>query len=152
MKQCNRCRKTYQLTREFWHKDSSRKDGWEKQCKPCKAERRRDYYARHADAERALSMQWKKDNPDQARALETRRRALMWSNGPAEIIKFSEVYHRDGGVCQLCFHNVEKDLAYPDPWYGTIDHIQPLSKGGQHTYENVQLAHLSCNSRKGNRI
>jgi 5-methylcytosine-specific restriction endonuclease McrA len=30
-------------------------------------------------------------------------------------------------------------------------YIVPLSKGGTHTYDNVQCAHFGCNSRKGNR-
>lgn len=34
----------------------------------------------------------------------------------------------------------------------SIDHIRPLSKGGTHTWDNVQLAHLKCNIKKGNRV
>jgi 5-methylcytosine-specific restriction endonuclease McrA len=34
----------------------------------------------------------------------------------------------------------------------TVDHIIPLSKGGAHAVANLQLAHLACNIRKGNRI
>lgn len=34
----------------------------------------------------------------------------------------------------------------------TIDHIIPLSKGGTHTYNNVQLAHYICNSKKSDKI
>jgi 5-methylcytosine-specific restriction endonuclease McrA len=30
----------------------------------------------------------------------------------------------------------------------TVDHIIPLAKGGTHTWDNVQLAHWSCNSDK----
>ena len=33
--------------------------------------------------------------------------------------------------------------------YPTIDHIIPLSKGGLHTWDNVQLACMQCNSLKG---
>ncbi|KKN82018.1 hypothetical protein LCGC14_0312850 [marine sediment metagenome] len=34
----------------------------------------------------------------------------------------------------------------------TLDHVVPLSRGGQHVKENVVAACLSCNSKKGNRL
>lgn len=33
----------------------------------------------------------------------------------------------------------------------TVDHVVPLSKGGQHEWENVVAACKTCNSKKGNR-
>ena len=33
--------------------------------------------------------------------------------------------------------------------YPTIDHVVPLVLGGKHSWTNVKLAHLSCNSAKG---
>ncbi len=34
----------------------------------------------------------------------------------------------------------------------TIDHVVPLTLGGNDVRVNVQLAHFSCNSRKGGRL
>lgn len=31
----------------------------------------------------------------------------------------------------------------------SLDHVVPLSQGGAHDPANVQLAHLTCNVRKG---
>ena len=51
---------------------------------------------------------------------------------------------RQGNSCGICGKVIESmDEA-------TIDHIVPISKGGMHSPKNMQLAHASCNSAKGN--
>ena len=52
------------------------------------------------------------------------------------------VFHRDGHRCQYC--GISSDRL-------SIDHIQPRSRGGTHSWDNVTTACLSCNVRKGNR-
>jgi 5-methylcytosine-specific restriction endonuclease McrA len=48
--------------------------------------------------------------------------------------------------CKLCEQKIENwDEA-------SIDHIIPNSKGGTNDYENHQLAHKSCNNRKGDQV
>lgn len=69
-----------------------------------------------------------------------------------EDIRPIDIYERDIWLCGLCVTPVDPDAQYPDPMSPSLDHILPLSKGGTHTYENVQLAHLTCNVSKGNRI
>lgn len=54
------------------------------------------------------------------------------------------VFERDGWMCGLCGLQVAKADA-------SIDHIVPIAKGGDHTYKNVQIAHLKCNLSKGAR-
>lgn len=152
MKECSRCHLQFDFTVEFWHKDSNQSDGWDKQCKTCKAERRRDYYERHAEAEKALVQEWRRLNPDAHRSQHNVRRARKITNGPIEPVSYFQVFQRDRGVCGLCSGDIDKNLKWPDPACGTLDHVIPLSRGGSHTYENVQLAHASCNSSKGNRI
>jgi hypothetical protein len=56
----------------------------------------------------------------------------------------SLVFERDEGVCQLCGQAVE------GPFH--VDHIQPFSLGGPTIESNLQLAHPTCNIRKGNRV
>ena len=69
-------------------------------------------------------------------------------------ITLDKVIKRDKGICQICGKPVDYDSRSENgkgmgKLYPTIDHIIPLSKGGAHTWENVQLAHLMCNSLKG---
>lgn len=61
------------------------------------------------------------------------------------------VFMRDNWTCQICDEKVDPELRYPDPLSASLDHIVPLSKGGDHSQDNSQLAHLVCNFRKGNR-
>lgn len=54
------------------------------------------------------------------------------------------LFARDRHVCAYCGgHFIEADL--------TVEHIVPVSRGGQHVWTNVVTACRSCNTRKGNR-
>jgi len=59
---------------------------------------------------------------------------------------------RDGADCGLCGEPVELSLRFPHPMSPSVDHVVPWSLGGSHDLANLQLAHLSCNCRKGNRV
>ena len=63
-----------------------------------------------------------------------------------------DVFERDGWRCQLC------DCSSPKRLRGTyhpsapeLDHIKPLSKGGEHTMENTQLLCRTCNMMKSDK-
>ena len=88
---------------------------------------------------------------DRRRSNYHKRRALKLEL-PADNIRPLDVYERDEWTCGLCNEAVPRDAKYPDPLSPSLDHILPLSKGGHHVMENVQLAHLDCNVRKGNRV
>lgn len=77
-----------------------------------------------------------------------RRRNLVLVGEPFDA---AEVAERDDWICQLCSRPIDPALSAPDPWSLTVDHIVPVSRDGHHSFENVQAAHWSCNSRKGNR-
>ncbi len=54
-------------------------------------------------------------------------------------------------VCALCGGYVDKTLKWPHPMSPSLDHITPRSRGGALLDpKNHQLAHLSCNSSRGN--
>jgi len=54
------------------------------------------------------------------------------------------LFQRDRQICAYCgSHFAESEL--------TVEHIKPVSRGGQHLWTNVVTACRSCNTRKGNR-
>lgn len=53
------------------------------------------------------------------------------------------VFHRDGGICRICMKSVDLSAKWE------VDHVIPISKGGAHSYDNVQLTHRRCNRSKG---
>jgi len=55
------------------------------------------------------------------------------------------IFLRDDGRCQYCSVRVNMKT-------GTIDHIVPRSKGGMHAWENVVIACIACNQKKGSRL
>ena len=85
-----------------------------------------------------------------------RRRALKLGNGPNEVIDLGVLYERDGGICYLCGEEVLPyrgeigEDGWGDGW--TADHVIPLVRGGTETWDNVRLAHRSCNCRKRDRM
>jgi len=52
-----------------------------------------------------------------------------------------EVLRRDKHTCQYCGSNRQL----------TLDHVIPVSKGGQHTWDNIVTACEKCNNSKGDR-
>lgn len=87
------------------------------------------------------------------------REARATQNGKVDYsITLAKLIERDNHICKLCGREVnESDYVYVGDTfiagndYPSIDHIKPLSKGGVHQWDNVQLAHRLCNSIKNNR-
>lgn len=70
-------------------------------------------------------------------------------------ITLDRLRQRDNDICQICGEVVDildRTDKHIGARYPSCDHIIPLSKGGAHTWNNVQLAHMGCNSGKCNRI
>lgn len=72
----------------------------------------------------------------------------------ATVEKFTraEVFERDGWTCGVCGGGVDPGAPARSPWSASLDHIIPLAKGGAHSRENTQCAHLVCNIRKSDSL
>ena len=66
-----------------------------------------------------------------------------------EFVSRIRVFERDGWVCHLCSGSVDQALGAMDEQGPTLDHLIPISQGGPHTFDNLRLAHRSCNTAKG---
>ncbi|MEU1559503.1 HNH endonuclease signature motif containing protein [Streptomyces mirabilis] len=80
-----------------------------------------------------------------------RRRRAAKRGGTSEPYTLAEIAARDRERCGLCGGRVAMRQVAPHPKAPTIDHVVPVSEGGDDTRANVQLAHFRCNSAKGAR-
>lgn len=80
-----------------------------------------------------------------------KRRAIRYG---VEYERFDkrDVFARDEWNCQLCGEPVERGAKFPHPDSPSLDHIIPISRGGDHIPSNAQCTHLSCNMRKSNNL
>lgn len=78
-----------------------------------------------------------------------KRRAIM---ARGEVINHTEVFDDHGWVCHLCGEEISRFANRDDHMRVTLDHIIPLSRGGQHIRSNVAPAHYRCNMAKGDSL
>lgn len=87
---------------------------------------------------------------------ELNRRNKLKQNGTVDNnITIDKLMIRDNGICYICGKDCDKndftinnDAFITGKGYPTIDHVIPVSKGGTHTWDNVKLSHMKCNSQK----
>lgn len=94
--------------------------------------RERDEGTLFQDAQRMSSRKRHRANPELARRASRKRKALR---------KTRYVLEMDDGICGICGSDV-------DPFDFHVDHVIPMSRGGEHGYANTQVAHPLCNKRK----
>lgn len=116
-------------------------------CEQCAASevlaKRRANHATHrkTEAGRRSKSKWKAS-----------RRALL-RGVKVEPVDPINVFVRDRWRCQLCgVRTPQKLRGANSPLSPELDHIIPLSQGGEHSYRNTQLACRRCNLAKGGTV
>jgi 5-methylcytosine-specific restriction endonuclease McrA len=72
------------------------------------------------------------------------RRSGRRGKGPVVPLNRRNIYHRDGNMCQYCGRrHPSSELS--------LDHVQPRSRGGGDTWENLVCACTSCNAKKADK-
>lgn len=77
-----------------------------------------------------------------------RRDERIASASVREDIDRRAVFERDDWTCNICGGPIPQDAVYPDPLSAQVDHVVPLSQGGDHSYDNVAASHMRCNLTK----
>lgn len=94
-------------------------------------------------------------DPEKRRAsagVSTRKRRALRLAVASEPYTIDLIAERDEFTCHLCGVGVDMGLYWPDRYSPSVDHVVPLSRGGDDTLANVKLSHLTCNLSKGNRL
>lgn len=82
------------------------------------------------------------------RGVSEARRRDAERNGDSDI-HWSTVGPRDLWRCHICGCKVRQVAGTAmEPQGATVDHLLPIVDGGPHAWENVALAHRSCNVRR----
>jgi 5-methylcytosine-specific restriction endonuclease McrA len=125
-------------------------------CKPCKAGAAAYMRVKNKEPKyKAKEKEYYKNNPHK-RPPKSRDRARI-KGAKRSYYTRQHIFDRDGYDCYIC--NTPVDLNAPHVqgqpgWetYPHVEHVVPLSLGGDDTLQNVKIAHAKCNIDKGTRL
>lgn len=143
-KLCGACR----LKRHQPQVEKSKKNPREFSCKCCGGSVRSEY----GDRLRSFCSKRCSKKYEQMTS-KSKRKARLRGASVVESVNPMVVFRRDGWVCGLC------GVSTPQWLRGTIsqfapelDHIVPVSRGGEHSYANTRCLCRRCNAAKADRL
>lgn len=168
MKTCTKCNKEYPATPEYFPVRKSRSSGLQSECRKCHRKRAREYYQLNKESCLAMNRKWVRENREKDRRRRRRyqrenyevlyRKRLERPNFHAQSAYHSSLRRvrlrgqtpdlTDAEINKINLYYTISDYLGSD-W--SVDHIVPITKGGLHHPDNLQIVHAPENSRKGNR-
>lgn len=160
--ECGVCGKDF-----TYHKKGSERLYCSESCvRTAKLDVRDRWAARNQEKVTAMRKRYRRDNREKVSAYNARHRennrSLYTSYAASrrakikgrmvEFVDKEVLLERDGWTCHICKGEIPKGLDRYHPLFPHIDHIVPLSKGGEHSYENTAPAHASCNIQKKDKL
>jgi 5-methylcytosine-specific restriction endonuclease McrA len=180
MKTCYSCKETKSL--DDFHRNKTRSDGRTSRCKVCQkrlskeyreknsdkiSETNKSYRENNSDRLREYQREWVKENRD--RVNENNKRYRQTEKGKELAYRknmkrrshkhrvYFRPHHRkvildrDSWKCRCCGVDVH-DRRDNTPDKAHIDHIVPISKGGNSEPDNLQVLCRTCNLSKADKI
>lgn len=124
--------------------NNARRRAWNEANPGREAAYARAYRLTHKEEAAATARAWAQANPEKratyVQNYQARKREVF-----VEAVDRARVFKRDKGICGIC-----GQLADPNDWH--LDHIQPLSREGKHSYDNVRVTHPKCNQMKSGKL
>ena len=147
------------VRRNYYHNNRERVQGYNKKSKI----KRKDYiresnrkcYQNNKDHVRIRNNRWRLENSDKVKEYSRIRRAkIMGVEYSSNIPTIHDILEKQGGRCANCrkkYSQIKGVVMKGVRVKFTIEHINPLSLGGGHTIDNIEVLCIHCNSRKNNK-
>jgi len=103
-----------------------------------------EWVKNHPEKKKIWRKKWWSNNPQKTKLMTYKQNARRRAQYIVGNVDIPELLDRWDGLCGICHKKVEGKYH--------IDHIIPLSRGGLHEQDNLQVTHPLCNWRKNNRI
>lgn len=168
---CSECERRLAIT-EF-HKDKAATDGYRSKCKECRISHVKKWYADNRERQSTKELVRRRSNPEKyaekeaARYKKDKEKRLLLATEHSHLRKARKklvktergitkvaLRKKFGSKCYYC--GIEMDFSTGagrvfNRSMATIEHLIPLAKGGEHTFENTVLACRHCNISKNSK-
>ncbi len=138
MKTCSKCKETKPF--ELFNKNKSKKDGYGHHCKSCILA----YRQSNRELYNSYNLKYYSRNKEQYISRNSSRRAKLKEQTP-------ELSYEEKKAVENIYW-LAKDLKTITGEDYHVDHIHPLSKGGLHHPDNLQILPSDLNLKKGNKV